>query len=308
MADSPPASDPGLYSEPQARSSNRRFTIALALMAAAFLVVLLQRNRIRCEWWARQLAAAASPADQSYYVSCLISCGDDAMPAIRRLIRDPRAEVRAVALVLLGRRPANAIVADIAPLLHDPDRDIRESAGMTLAFTAAPAAIDLLRDTAVAPREDVACAALAALGRTGDPAALASLCDALARRPQPLVRAQAAESLAEMIAPAPGARPALAIPTDTCDPVEVLIRALGDGEPFDGVLSTERQIAQIAAHVSRQTTQPVSRPDGRPPSRTVAVVAAEGLTRLTGTDWPATPALDQEVATARAWELIRERQ
>jgi len=276
-------------------------------MALAFGAVLIYRNRIRSEWWAHKLADATVPADQSYYVSCLSACGDDAMPAIRRLIRDPSPEVRALALVLLGHRPIETIVRDIPPLLHDPDRDIRESAGTTLAFTATPAAIALLRDTAVAPNENVACSALAALGRTSDPAAMATLCDALARRPQAMVRAQAAESLAEMILPTPGAAPPFEIPTKDCDPVALLIHALGDTGPFDGILSTERQIDRIAAHVARQTTQPVSGRADRPISRTVAMVAATALTRLTGIDQAPVPVPDEHRATEETWSAIRGR-
>ena len=290
-----------------APSTNRRFIIILSIMALAFLAVLLYRNRLRCEWWAHQLASATSVDDQSYYVSCLLACGDDALPAIRRLARDPKPETRSLALLLLGRRNIESVVDDIVPLLQDTDRDIRESAGMTLVFSASPAAIARLCDTAASPNEAVACAALASLGRTSDPRALACLCDALTRRPQPLVRAQAAEALAESLDPAPGAERPGGIPTSPCDPVATLVHALADTGVFTGVLATERQINQVAAHVATQSTQPVSMPSDLRRVRTVASVAAAGLSRVTGTTLPATPVTDEKAAAAQFRALIQGR-
>lgn len=288
--------------------SNRRIIIILACMAIVFSCVLIFRNRIRCEWWAYQLAAATAPADQAYYVSCLSASGDHALPAIRRLISDPRPEIRSLGLLLIGQRPIETIIEIIPPLLHDADRDIRESAGTTLAFTGAPAAINLLCDTAVSPNEGVACSALASLGRTSHPAAISALCDALARRPQPLVRAQAAESLAEAISPAPGSNQTVFTWNDAgCDPVAALVRALADIGVFSGELATERQISRVAAQVATQTTQPVARPIEPPARRTVANIAAAGLSKLTGERVSDSPIEDEAAATARFRSLIQAR-
>lgn len=276
-------------------------------MAIAFATIVIFRNRIRCEWWGHQLAGATAPADHAYYVSCLMACEDEALPAIRRLARDERPEVRTLALLLIGRRKIDTIVDIIPPLLHDADRDIRESAGTTLAFSGDPAAIRLLCDTAVSPDQPVACSALAALGRTSNPAAIATLCDALARRPHPLVRAQAAESLAEAITPAADRSLAALAPTKDCDPVAALVRALADREPFDGVLATEGQINRVSAHVATRTTQPVSQPVFRPPTRAVADIAAAGLARLTGEPVSPEPVEDEAAMAARFRSLIEAR-
>ena len=303
MSDSPPTPDPIL----RPTQSNRRFVIILACMVIAFVAVVVFRNRIRCEWWAYRLAAATAPADHAYYVSCLMACDEDALPAIRRLTRDEKPEIRAISLLLIGRRQIETIVDIIPPVLHDPDRDIRESAGTTLAFSAAQAAIDLLCDTAATPNDDIACSALASLGRTSNPSAIATLCDALTRRPQPLVRAQAAESLAEAIAPALDSSRAALAPSKNCDPVAALVRALADQARFSGMLTTERQISRVTAHVASQTTRPVSPPTEQPPTRTVAAIAAAGLSRLTGEQVDAHPVIDEEAASARFRELILSR-
>lgn len=274
-------------------------------MAIVFVCVIVFRNRIRCEWWAYRLAAATAPADQAYYVSCLSAGGDSALPAIRRLSADSRPEIRSIALLLIGQLKIETIVEIIPPLLHDSDRDIRETAGTTLAFSGAPAAIALLCDTAASPHDGVACSALASLGRTADPAAIAALCDTLARRPQPLVRAQAAESLAEAITPTAEANRSAATPA--CDPVAALVHALADTEPFAGILATEHQIGRVSAHVARQTTQPVSQPAMQFSRRTVADIAAAGLSRLTGEPIAAQPVEDEASFSDRIRSLIQAR-
>ena len=298
-------SPPGSHLQAKPVPSNRRFIAILACMAIAFIAVIVYRNRIRSEWWATQLASSARPEDRSYYTSCLMAAGDDALPAIRRLARDERPEIRSMALMLITVRPIETIVATIPPFLHDRDRDIRESAGMTLAFAGGREAIALLCDTAASPNEGVACSALAALGRTSDPAALAALCDALARRPQPLVRAQAAESLADAIAPVAERRPKIS--TDTCDPIAALVHALADTGTFNGALAAERQIERVVAHVVAKYTQPVTNPVEDSARRSVASVAAAGLSRLTGTDVAAGAVPDEPAAVAQFRSLIEAR-
>lgn len=298
---------PQLIPPAAAPTSNRRFIATLVIMAIAFATIVLFRNRIRCEWWGRQLAAATTPTDQAYYISCLSAVGDDALPAISRLSRDPRPEIRSIALLLIAQRPIATVVEIIPPLLHDADRDIRESAGTTLAFSGAPAAIALLCDTAVSPSQEIACSALASLGRTSDAAAIATLCDALTRRPHSVVRAQAAESLAEAITPSAERTFAALATTKSCDPVAALVHALADAETFHATLATENQILRVTAHMATRTTQPVSQPAPRPAVRTVADIAAAGLSRLTGETIEARPAENEAEWTARIRTQIEAR-
>ncbi len=290
-----------------ARTSNRRFIATLVFMTIAFATVVIFRNRIRCEWWGHQLAAATTPTDQAYYISCLSAFGDDALPAISRLARDPRPEIRSIALLLIGRRPITTIIEIIPPLLHDPDRDIRESAGTTLAFSGTPAAIALLCDTAESPNQEVACSALASLGRTSDALAIATLCDALTRRPHALVRAQAAESLAEAITPSAERTFASLAQAKSCDPVATLVHALADTETFHAILATEHQILRVTAHMATRTTQPVSQPAPLPSVRTVADIAAAGLSRLTGATIEPRAAENEAEWTARIRNQIEAR-
>lgn len=263
------------------------FKVCIVLLLGLFGLSMLQRNRIRAHWWAYRLARTDDAAEQAYYVAALSAVGEHAGGAARRLARHPRPDVRSCAVAVLGRLPAESALPALIELMGDPDRDIRESAALTLAFADTPEAESALVDGALRPDPSTAAAAAAALGRMARSTAQTRLCAVLRTHPDAHVRAQAAESLGDSIA-AGGIPSPLQTSGDTSKPeadaILTLVHALSDRVEFDGTLAAERQMAEVARHLTRSTTLPV-RP-GRPAApgqrRTVADIAAQTLNRLTG--------------------------
>jgi HEAT repeat protein len=254
---------------------------------------MLYCNNLRAHWWATRLAAAEDLKSRAYYVASLTAVGDAACGAIHRLAKDPRPEVRSLAIPAMIRLSEKSRLIELSGLLADADADVRESAATALAFMGADAATRLLIEHAESPQGSSAAACVAALGRLSSPDALAAVCKAAASHADPFVRAQAVESLAACATIASlgdqdGAPPF----RSSSDPILVLVSALGDRAIFTGHLALERQIATVSTAMSSKAAPSREkiakfRLESTPPPapaapRTVAEIAASWLSSLTG--------------------------
>jgi hypothetical protein len=301
------------------------------VLLCVFVGAIIQRDLIRAHWWAIQLAKTQDPDRRAYYLASLAAVGRSAIGAIDGLAHHERPETRALAVVALARLPEQAGLDELARLLGDADQDVADSAALSLAFMQTAQPRRVLTEAAPSAAPTTAAAATAALSRVDAPEALAALCAAATEHPHPQVRAQAVESLAVWIMSAqPAARPpppgrsasgaghsqpaAEVRPPPPCDPVSVMVAALGDQAEFTGLLALERQIANAAAAADRHVVTPSGipfSPSAEPAGRTVAEVAAAGLGRMTGRKFdhrvPTTPAdRARLVAQCRQWLANRQ--
>jgi hypothetical protein len=284
--------DPASPRHPPAARS-RWPSVAIVLLLCLFGLAMLYRNNLRAHWWATRLAAAEDLQSRAYYVASLTAVGDAACGAIHRLAKDPRPEVRSLAIPAMIRLSEKSRLAELDGLLGDADADVRESAATALAFMDADGAARLLIEHAESPQPPAAAACVAALGRLSSPEALAALCKTAASHSDPLVRAQAVESLVACVTIAALGEPGEVSPfRSSRDPILVLVLALGDQAIFTGHLALERQIATVSTAVSskappsrdkiarfHQDSPPLLAPAA---PRSVAEIAAHWLSSLTG--------------------------
>lgn len=272
------------HSGPERRS--RWPLVAVALLLVLFGFVLHQRNRIRAHWWAYRLARTEDPEDRAYYVGSLRAVGEKGAGAVAGLARDPDADIRLFSIALLKSLGSSSGTDGLKRLLGDPDTDVREAAALALAFTGSQAATAALCEAAAFDDDDRAAAAAIGLGRLDSPRAWSSLCRSLADHPSPRVRAQAAESLVGHLLAARHPRADSSTTTDAMETAAILalVRALADRSTFAGELAIERSIAGARAFAGRLGKSGVDGSAARtpPPERTVAAIAAQGLSRLTG--------------------------
>ncbi len=285
------------------------FPLVLLAMAALFLLTVLERNRIRAHWWVMRLAESGQVDDRAYYINSLLAVGDSASGAVRRLARNERADLRALAVLATARLPAPIRLGELSRLMADEDREVGESAALALALSECEEAVRLLVEGVGSAHEGRATCAAAALSRIDSPSACVALCQAASGHPSALVRAQAIESVGLRLTN----REELAPVTATCDPVRVLVLALRDEAAFSGSLSFERQVAGAMARLPGTGTieDAHMKEDSREATeRCVADVAADYLGKLTGKrierDTERMPAaMEAYVGQCRAW--IRER-
>lgn len=279
---------PDATRSPKPRRPRTRWgLLTCLLLVTLFVITIAKRNAIRARYWAYRLAAAESPQEQTHYLNCILAVRDEAEGAIRWLGRQDDPNARLLAVIILGTRAGGFETARLPRFLSDPDLTVRESAALALAFSRASFAADLLADKAESDNPDTAAAAVVGLARMDSPAVVTKLCEALSRHPAALVRAQAAEALAQRLEddtgdPVAGDKP----PADeTCLPFLSLVRALDDDGRFAGRLALEREIAAAAAF-ARGRGLPIPDDSVREPraveDRTVGAIAARELSRLTG--------------------------
>jgi len=257
------------------------------LLVTGLAVLVYERNRLRAHWWAHRLVQTEDLAERGYYMASLAAVGNDAAGALDALSRNADPDVRSLAVFGLKRLPEATALEELGRLLNDPNADVRESAALALFFMPSDRAKDVLRRRAES-QEPGAAAAVAVLGRSDSPADAALLCRILNGHHSPAVRAQAAESLAARLQE--DARAATSQSSSglaqKCDPFLALVRALADDSPFSGELSLEREIAAAASFAQRRGVPLENRGPGSVhssrPQRTVADIAARGLSSLTG--------------------------
>ncbi len=289
-------------------------------MVALFVVAVLQRDRLRSQWWAWQLARTTDPRQQAYYLALLAAVGDSADGAVERLADHEDPAVRSLAVVALAAMPEGRGVDRLAALLADPDGEVSSSAAVCLAFMAdeSPVGVrglDLLIQATGLPDTGPALAAAAALSRVSLPAALEALGQAAAHHPSPWVRAQAVESLATQAAtsvrPNVGAAtsPVVFPQVGSGDIIDALVASLLDEGRFAGELAFEREIARAAGFAGSGLA---SQPGGAAAAaeRRVAEIAAAGLSAITGRhiDAAGVPAFGSPAefaAQCRGWIIDR---
>jgi len=263
--------------------SRRSFRICIGILLTLFCTVILFRNTIRAHYWATRLAASEDIASQGYYLACLASLSETAHGAVQRLAHDPRPNVRALAVYALQRLQPNSGINGLNTLLADADDAVRESAATALVFNGRPEAVSALCEAARSDDAKTAAAAVSALGRIEATPALRTLCATVRSHSDAYVRAQAVEALMDVILtgdgrwanafPTPGAATQ---PEQSCDPLDILVNALGDSGTFSGLPSLERQ-----KHGAERFAGASSRPSAAG-TRTVREFAAACLSTLTG--------------------------
>lgn len=259
--------------------------VGLVALAAFLTLVIYYRNHIRARWWAHRLVRAQDLNQQTYYLNSLIAVDEAAITAIRSLTRNEDANIRLLAVIALKSLPEQKAVDVLTRLLNDSSVDVRESAALALAFMQSGKATGHLISASIKKQSGPASAAVMALGRVPSSVALKALCKALDGHPLPVVRAQAAESLAEWVQSSmrtPAMHEAL-YTQEVCDPFLVLVRALEDRAIFSGDLSLEREINSARDFVRRRDPMIEGLVKAPPESRerTVAEIAENGLSRLT---------------------------
>ena len=202
--------------QPQAGRGRWRFRIAIAILIAAFVGTIWKRDAIRARWWAYRLVQSDDLNEQAHWITAIEATGPAGLGAARWLAESERVSVRSMAVAVLGRCSNDGAIRTLGALVRDPDLDVRESAALTLAFSGHPLSRRLLIDHAAASDSDAAAAAVSGLGRVATAEAQSCLVHALRSHGDPLVRAQAAESLADSVAIAGVLAP-------TADPVSILL-------------------------------------------------------------------------------------
>jgi len=265
------------------RAHPRWFLIALGMMVVLFAAAMFGRDRIRAHWWSYRLAGAEDTPSQSYYLGALSAVGSSARGAVERLAVSEEPQLRAMAVAVLTSTTETWSVEILGRLLNDTDVDVRESAALALGFMRTDPARAVLCQAVEA---DVgAAAAVYALGRTGGAAARDLICDVPASHPSPAVRAQAVETLADMIRmDEAGPAPSDARVNSACDPWLRLAGALADDGAFTGLLAIEREVEGAMAFASSGHPLGAVSATSRPVEgvRTVGRVAAKQLSALTG--------------------------
>ncbi|MCG8406686.1 MAG: HEAT repeat domain-containing protein [Phycisphaerales bacterium] len=284
MNDSP--TKPDVIQQDRRSRRPRWFTIALVLLLISFSLVIIERNRIRAHWWAHQLARTEDLNEQGYYLNSIIAVGEEAAGAIQTLIHHDDSNVRALAVVALQSLPERTASHGLVLLLSDENVDVRESAALAIAFMQSRKAATYLYLTTQSDQAGPASASVMALSRLRSKISLKGLCQALEEHPSPIVRAQAAESLAEWVEGAPEellVQEGNHSERQLRDPFQALSRALRDQATFSGDLSLEREIRAAVTFARQQNL--VHQDDANTESvreRTVAEIAANTLSKLTG--------------------------
>lgn len=281
MSDSSPPHAPAPDLPVPSSGYNARFYLVLAAMVVAFLIVVVQRNRIRARYWAHQLKQTDDLAEQAYYIACLTSVGDAAAESVKSLVWDSRREIRLLAIPAsqgLTPRIRHKFVLNI--LLIAEDEELQASAATAIALSHWRPGEQFMIAVSQSPTESTACAAAGGLSRIDSAAAADALCTIIQTHKSPKVRAQAVESLAAHLQPSLDNRGAI---TGELDPITVLVQALGDSGEFTGQLAAEREIEAVSSAVtSRKGLRVATSGPSAPTARTVASVTAGVLTELTG--------------------------
>lgn len=223
------------------RRRNRRTVIIIAVMVAAFAMVVWQRNRIRAEWWARKLAEAQSLDEKAYYMTSLLAVGESAHGAIARLARHESAEVRSLAVVLLARTTIDLQRSELPRLMDDADQEVRELAASTLVLTGDEQCCREVMRALQGRSFSRTRAAAAALSRAPPRDVVGALSDAARQHEDPATRAQAIESLALLLQAEAGGRS----PRTASSPVT--FAELGIGSLVDGLLDQGLFEGRLAA-------------------------------------------------------------
>ena len=249
---------------PPTPRSNRRMTLVIAGMVAAWLVVVLCRNPIRAHWWAYRLAATTDPPARMAYFEKLIALGPAGASAVDTLLSADDASIRGLGVAVVNHtKPPHALEL-LTGMATDPDPEVATIAVTGLAMMHDVAVVDALVKLLGSSNPRVVVEAVSGLGRQDTTAAVDSLISTARDHALIAARVQAIEELG-------------LIEADQAIPV--LRECLGDDTLFQGRTSAERSAA-----ISLGFTAPHLRHDEPPPPRPVSHFAARALRTITGGD------------------------
>jgi HEAT repeat protein len=141
---------------------------------------------------------ATDPAERFAAVRALGCTGAEAaMGPLVGLLADPAPEIQAAALQALGELGEAAASLPVAARLSGTERDLRRTAAAALEKIATPEATARLIGALADPDREIRLAAVRTLGRIATPEAGAAVRRIAEEEPDPLVRAAAAEALAD---------------------------------------------------------------------------------------------------------------
>lgn len=256
------------------------FPIVIGLLVVLFLVAVIERRRIRAVWWAHQLVEKEDLASRGYYLALL--AGDPVTSEIgwTSLLRRRESEFQQLAVYLLARTETAESTRILGKLLADPDAAVRDAAATALGFRAElPGAFAELQKRLKDGDVTAATAAAAAMGRVSLTRSRPDLVAALGSHREPLVRAQAAESLGSLLNSADAG---LQSPCDV-EVIRALCAALSDVGRFQGSLAIEREI-EGAAVFAASTGRVIGESSPAVKDRTVSDTALQQLRFLTRLD------------------------
>ncbi|HSW47196.1 MAG TPA: hypothetical protein VLM89_16655 [Phycisphaerae bacterium] len=259
---------------PRARSAStrgRRATYtAIAILMLLWLVAIWYRWEIRAYWWAYRITAVESPELQSYYAGSLAAIGDRALPALPRLLDDPRESIRLIGVRILRSCPNLRALQCLFMRLGDPSVEVSDAAALEIALRPDRLqALPVLQEMAAGPS---ATAAMVALERIGGPQAEDILIERLSNADDPDVTAQAIDSLGML----------------GCRAAEPVIQGhLGDHRPLTcppaSQRRAERAIAAVQGKLLAQGIRPEDLAAVARTDLTIAAVAARALASLAPT-------------------------
>ena len=241
--------------------------VIIALMVACAAAVVSQRQAIRARWYAHRLAQAESPADLARYAGILAAMGPSARKPALNLLDNPRPDIRVLATLIVGRLADPAAAEALLKALSDPELDVRVSAAAQLGLLPDSARLlpQLLDAVGKEPRP-TAMAAVLAIEKISAPTATEAMQMITQSHPDPVIRAQAAESLGRRRDPTSMA---------------VLVGRLDDDAAVDVQLLGEFRDEQAMQAIAVQGR---GLPESTPARvhRTVADVAERSLEKITG--------------------------
>lgn len=189
-----------MHENPPARRTARKSItwIVIGGLIVGWTIVLYYRTEIRAHWWAHQYTRMDTADERAFYLIRLASLQDRAIPALGRLARDPREEVRAAAVRVLHHCPSVDGQRALLDFLDDASDLVAEQAAMELALRAdKSSALPTLKSWVLDEASpDRARRSAVALERIGGPDAEIVLLEALPVSREPNLVAQVIDSLA----------------------------------------------------------------------------------------------------------------
>jgi hypothetical protein len=254
----------------------RHVIIALIIiLVGLWLTALWYRMEIRAFWWAYRITRVESCELQGYYAACLGSVGDKALPALSRLLDDPRPSVRLIGVCVLRSCPSKAALEKLLSCLDDPSTEVSSAATLEIALRPDRLSVLPILQARLAGPAGHALPAMAVIERIGGPEAERILLDVLAGSDDPDIVAQAIDSLGML----------------GCKAAEQAIRPHLDDhrriqQPPASQRRAEQAIAAVHGQLITRGIDPQTLKSVTCTDLTVSAIAARALASIVGT--PAT--------------------
>ena len=276
------------------RRSRSRTVVAILILVVAWTTVMSFRWQIRTRWWAYRLTRAETRQERDYYLTCLCDVGNRSLGALGRIVRDPRPEIRRLAVTVLENCTGDAAEERLYQLLVDEDADVGvRAAGELVLRRDTKEIVQALQGSLCGPAGPRASSAAAALRRVGGPEAEKVLLSALSHATDADLKAQVIDSLGLL----------------ACErAAPLLIEALADHRPVTQLPYSRRSALRAPAATREQLASegldPRAARAALEGELTVASVAAQSLAWIAGEspgDLSTRPA-DGGEAIRRRWE------